>query len=528
MVDNFETRYYNYKFIGKAKALTSPEEFIKIGVLSIFDRQNTLHGDEGKISEKEFKSVTKDQYNKFVAEMKTYYKKIYFKELEYHIPTYEELKNMLDCDSKKGYDYKYISESEIEEPIAPNSKIGQSNQASSGNCYQIASDIALDTNKSGQGTIKLSINKNWDMRNKGYYVTLYGAKDKNGQVKPRTYFISQKELKEAQEKRVDMGYIDNNGDKKIRKNAKKYTSGDADVVLLDIATEKYRQEANYKIVDRNKKSTKGYDDYLSTGYGDEQLSLISGKKGHYEPYIKEKDVQYADQTIKGTPKTKKIKYNDKEKIDKRLKYIADNKNNVNATAMFKVLSDGDSKEFKKFGLAENHLFTISSVDYKNNTVTIINPWYGKNKPLVLSMHTFKKYCSSISYINQNEPIEQPKPKKNDPDATKIAKEIYNQICGASRNNTTIQKLKQIDQNNAAQIITEYKKISKNESLASAIDNEWGLGISTVRQYVCRPLIKEAQALGFKVNIKMYNDANDIKSLEKFINSLVKIIYQKLS
>ena len=529
MVDNFETKYYSYKNRDSIQAYTNPVEFVKRGILSIFDKDNSLSTGAGSISENEFKAVTKKQYDEYVTQMKAYYIKIHRKDLEYHIPTYYELSNMINNTDNNVFKHRGITPEDIEEPIVPNSRIGQSNQASSGNCYQIASDLALDTNLAGKLSLQFSIRKNYNVMHPGYYVTLFGAKDKNGNVKPRTYEISQKELKEAQEKYVNMR-IEKDGQVTVRKDAKKYTTGDADVVLLDIATERYRKETGHELLTRNKKEVKGYDDYLSTGYGDEQLSLISGKKSHYKAYTRSKDVAVSDQDKNNqnkATKTKRIEYSDKSAIEKDLKFLEAHKDSTNATAMFKLYSDGNRKEFEKYGLIELHLYAIDDINTKNNTVTITNPHNGKYKKIVFPMSIFKKYCQSISYIDQNEPMAKPKPKKNDSDAKKYAKEIYNQICGPSNNSITKEKLKRIDSNNAAQIITEYKKFWGHEPLAIAIDKEWGLDIETVRQYVCTPLIKQAKDLGCNVNMATYNNTKDIKSLNKFIDQLVSAIYKKL-
>ena len=75
----------------------------------------------------------------------------------------------------------------------------------------------------------------------------------------------------------------------------------------------------------------------------------------------------------------------------------------------------------------------------------------------------------------------------------IAKQLFDQISGASLNKNTIAILKKIGKNNAAQVIDEYKKFS-GQSLADAIDEEWGLDIKTIKDYLCKPLIEQAKSL----------------------------------
>ena len=532
---DFFTLFNSYKNYQPAKYSSYPVEFIKRGILSIFDRQNSSESDIGSISEKEFNSVTEEQYKKYVSQMEKYCKTNNMKELEYHIPTYYELKEMLKGGESTPMGNKIITPNEIQEAVLPDAKIGQANQGRSGNCYQIASDTALDTNESGRLALKLSIQKYWDPVKNGYYVTLYGAKDKDGNVKPRTYFISQRELKEAQETYVDMGDIDKNGKITIEKNAKKYTSGDPDIVLLDIATEKYRKETGYRIPYNHTKKVQGYDDYLSAGKTNEQMELISGKEGKVEYYSQKISVESTSRRKTNKKIKKTMTVNDKTKIRQKLKYIKNNSNVVSATAGFEIFNDGSVKEFEQYGLIERHAFTIKSIDYNKNTVMIIDPHFGKNQPIILPMNIFEKYCSSIKTVDLTKPIASNTNnyKKDNPQAKKVAQDIYNQISGPSRNKVTIRKLRQIDKYNAAQVIQAYRqeankyKRTRGESLAEAINNEWGLDIKTVKQYVCTPLIQQASILGIKVDTDKYVRAKDIKSLNNFINLLIGKIYQKL-
>ncbi len=75
----------------------------------------------------------------------------------------------------------------------------------------------------------------------------------------------------------------------------------------------------------------------------------------------------------------------------------------------------------------------------------------------------------------------------------IAKQLYDQISGPSMNKNTIAILKKIGKNNAAQVVIEYKKIA-GQTLADAIDEEWGLDVETIKRYICKPLIEQAKEM----------------------------------
>ncbi len=104
----------------------------------------------------------------------------------------------------------------------------------------------------------------------------------------------------------------------------------------------------------------------------------------------------------------------------------------------------------------------------------------------------------------------------------LANDIHNQISGPSLNSNTIEKLKQINKNNVIEIINEYTNISKDETLASAIDNEWGLDIKEVKQYICKPLITRAKEAGIQdVYFSQYLEIDNIQELNNFINTTVE-------
>ena len=400
---DFETKYKNYQKSNPSFLqfnYNKPKDvgFIKNAILSIFDRKdNKGKRLDGIIDEKEFRSLTRAQYKQYVKEIKLYYKKENNRDLAYHIPTYDELSSMLDTDKFKTFSFfntKTIIASEIEEPIIPDGKIGQTNQQGSGDCYQNATDIALSVSNKGRALLQKSIQRASDG---SYFVTLYGAQkssktgkyvpvnqtDNTKQV-PITYRITQLELKKAQETLLPNGN-------------KKYPSGDADMVLLDMAVERYRRstQATPQYA-KNRKNVKGYDDYLSTGNSAVNIQLITGKKGYIQTFK-----QRYDETARSTDgkMNTKIKYkhiHDENNVIKNLKLLERSPEKIVLNCTF--VSNGDWKNFKqKYKLYEAHAYAVASYNSKTGVVTVIDPHNGKNRPTNIPIADFKKFLAQVQF-----------------------------------------------------------------------------------------------------------------------------------
>lgn len=408
MVD-FKTKFNNYikstqaHILGISNTKSDGINYIKAALMSVFDGNTLKNGyRDGKIDKKEFYNIKQSEYENIVNEMKTYYQKLNNKELEYHIPTYSELEQMLLDGQEQNQTTKIslitsseITLDEIEEPIVPNKTIGQVNQESSGECYQDASNIALSFKKKGIKLLERSVKTNFI--DGGYDVTLYGAK-RNGVIKPVTYHFTKEQLRDAQSKMVKFkdGY-----------EGKKYSSGDANIVLLDLAVEKYRKDNNHKLLARNTRMVKGFDDYLSSGFIHENLELITGKKGFVQTYTRRVGVENsAEGRNKGTDHTYLIGIDINKKINNKLKSLSIHNDSEIAGCTFGVTKDGNWKEFKQYGLFEAHVFAIESVNLKKGIVYISNPHssnakMGKGSQTInpIPIDIFKKYVSTISWIN---------------------------------------------------------------------------------------------------------------------------------
>lgn len=407
---NFELKkeYDNYKSIMKSNYEASIEYkeamfkgdfggkmFIINSILSIFDsdKDNKLtaffvkRNDSkynGQIEEDEFNSISIEEYNEKIKDIEQFYKDTHNgKELKYHIPTYDELKQMIvnDNDSKK------ITVNELLEPIAPNSTIGQINQHSYGECYQDAADLALSLTDSGQALLSRSIKET----DKGYEVTLYGAKDKKGNVSPKKYFISHLTLKHAQEQNV-------NEETYMQAGAyKKYTSGDANVVLFDLAIAQYRKDTGYVPPKKHSSTKGGENDYLSAGHAGEVLTLITGKKFFI---ITPRSTNVASESSVNTAskKVNKMANKDTSMIKKNLNIISKNQKSYAVTTTF-VDVDGKIKDYDLF---EAHAYAIKNIDIKNNKIYLIDSHNGNGKkdgkihPVPLDI--YYKYVAAVQGI----------------------------------------------------------------------------------------------------------------------------------
>lgn len=300
------------------------------------------------------------------------------KELKYHIPTYNELEQMLKNDK---FGLKEITIDELMEPICPNGKIGQINQKSYGECYQDAANLALSNTPAGRALLRRSI----QIGPYGYTVTLFGTKDKNG--KPIKYKISYSELKQAQEQNIT---------KKSLKEAgqyKQYTTGDADVVLFDLAIKKYRESINYIALDKHKATGNGdIPDYLSAGDPGSAMEWITGRKRQAK-FFKTKTTVVSATTPNQT-KTTELKNTNITEIETYLKKAM--KTSIGITTIFK-----SNESIKKHGLYTNHAYAISYVDFDNGYVYLMNPHNtsatSSNKTRI-SLDFFLEYTGYIAYV----------------------------------------------------------------------------------------------------------------------------------
>lgn len=111
----------------------------------------------------------------------------------------------------------------------------------------------------------------------------------------------------------------------------------------------------------------------------------------------------------------------------------------------------------------------------------------------------------------------------------LAQMLFNQISGPSLNKNTIALLNMVTKENVSEVITEYQKLSKNNTLMKDIDEEWGLDINTVKEYLTKKLIDQAKTLKIDLTgIKPLSNITTMDELEDVMTILTKIVFQKLS
>ena len=112
----------------------------------------------------------------------------------------------------------------------------------------------------------------------------------------------------------------------------------------------------------------------------------------------------------------------------------------------------------------------------------------------------------------------------------LANDLNKQIEGMSLNKNTIDRLKKINPANVYTVLREYNSLDKGKSLVKDIMAEWTLPLvgttmdaNTVKDYICKPLVKHAKNLGLQVNESEYQDLNTPKDLDEFVNTTMKKI-----
>ena len=381
MPGDFKEKFLSYRgpfvYNWQSNTKSSQINLINRAILSIFDgatsRVPFKGGNcDGVISDTEFANITEDDYNQYIKEMENYYKKTIGKKLECHIPSYNELKMLLDTD--KPFDTsapigkdKKITQAEMAEMILPDGIIGQTEQEGSGDCYIESPLISLSCSTEGSNLIKRSIKPCQG----GYEITLYGAEMKNGKyvpfgtegstMQPKTYFISQKKLKSAQEELLPNG-------------RKKYNMGDPDTTLIAISIEQYRKDTQTQpTFKKNKKAQKGYDDYLSSGNASVVVQLLTGQKTIRYSL---KEAEGAKAVSNGTHTNNKYQ---KRKFTntKALLCLQACTNSPWKVCTFAASSKNDENIMKKYGVGSGHAFAVENVNQETETITLVNPWYGK-------------------------------------------------------------------------------------------------------------------------------------------------------
>ena len=232
-----------------------------------------------------------------------------------------------------------ISKSEVIEALEPisgtvNGEIDEwVEQGATGDCYFLSGINSLATTPKGREIIKDSIKLNDDG---SVTVTFKGA--------GKSYTITQEEIMQH-----DTDYDEFEYDA--------YSNGDNDMLVLEIAFSKLRQEE--------------YNNVIDGGYFDDVTKALTGKAAKF--YTKESDI---DEILENA------------------------KNNNNLALTFDLGSIGITHSAKQTNGEDfdwsygSHGFSITEVT--DDTVTFINPWDSSN-PITMSLSEFKEL--NISYLS---------------------------------------------------------------------------------------------------------------------------------
>lgn len=204
----------------------------------------------------------------------------------------------------------------------------------------------------------------------------------------------------------------------LAKEGQRYSKGDPDVILLEAAFEKYREEVQ-QTLEANNLSTEEYwqiagmvtgrkdHNILSGGWEHDAIFILTGKKSEYYsssdydeiPILSSKALQdnmalplltgnqYKGQSIDEIDgNIRRTNYALNKMLNKIQKdFEDDNKADLVATASFKV---GSSLED-----SGGHAFTVKKVT--DNEVILINPWY-PDRELKMSREMFSECCTSMT------------------------------------------------------------------------------------------------------------------------------------
>ena len=154
-----------------------------------------------------------------------------------------------------------------------------------------------------------------------------------------------------------------------------------------------------------------------------------------------------------------------------------------------------------------------------------NLHYRNDKNAEISPEDFKKACPTIyNNVNNIKTRKKYNISRIQNESIGLAEKLYKQIDGASLNSRTIGLLRTLKDDNIAYVIAQYKEIY-GISLAKHIDNEWGLDINTVKEFICAKLMRQAKAVGLKCSD--YTKINYINKLELWIDKVSEAVRNKM-
>lgn len=288
---------------------------------------------------------------------------------------------------------------------------GNSFQKGQGDCYLLATINSIRNASYGQEYLQnLRVEKTVNGQ-KIYTIKLPGAK-------LAAQSLKEDNLPSGVSITGEYSFTENEVKNILTQKGERYSEGDPDVILLEAAFEKYREEVK-QTLNANNLSIQDYwqiagmvtgeenDNPLKGGWEHDAIFILTGKKSElysnsdYDnlPVLSSKALQdnMALPLLSGT----KYKAQSIDEIDGNIRrtnyalnkmlnklqkdFEEDNKSDIIATVSFKV---GDSVED-----SGGHAFTVKKVT--ENEVILINPWY-PDRDLKMSRKMFCEYCKSLT------------------------------------------------------------------------------------------------------------------------------------
>lgn len=292
---------------------------------------------------------------------------------------------------------------------------GHSFQKNQGDCYLLATINSIRNVTGGQEYLQSLRTEKTVNGQKVYTLTLPGAKLAAESLKDdnlsNVFITGEYSFTEEEVKNI------------LSKAGTRYSKGDPDVILLEAAFEKYREEVK-QTLDANSLSPEDYWQIAGMVTGQKNNNILSGGWEHDAIFIltSKKSELYSNPDYANTPilsskalhdnmalplltettyKTESISEIDGNirrtnyALNKMLNklqtdYENDKKIDIVATAAFKVgHSPSDSG---------GHAFTVKKVT--KDSVILINPWY-PDKELKMSREMFVKYCTDLTIARED-------------------------------------------------------------------------------------------------------------------------------